>query len=98
MKVNELREILDSCNPDAEVRLGTQPGYPFQWNVAGVIDGNLIAEYALDDAVPTEDEQDVADALNVTADFNGPVDPDTVYILEGTQLGYFTGRAWEAVR
>jgi hypothetical protein len=90
MTVKELMETLESCNPDAEVRIATQSSYPFQSSVAGAVDGNLIVEYAMDER-PGER---VADIIG---DFNGSVDPDTVYIVEGSQLGYFTKRAWEAI-
>ena len=90
MTVAEMIELLSECNPDAEVRIATQSSYPFQNSVAGVADGNLIVEYAKE----YDPTYSVDDTLG---DFGGPVDIDTVYIMEGTQLGYFTQRAWEAV-
>jgi hypothetical protein len=93
MTVKELMELLETCDPDAEVRLGTQESYPFQNSVAGVIDGDLILNSV--DAFDPDGDPALRDTLN---DFDGPVDASTVWILEGRQLGYFTKDAWNAVR
>lgn len=37
MTVKELIEILEDFDPETEVRLATQPNYPLQHNVAGVV-------------------------------------------------------------
>lgn len=73
MTVGELIELLSEYDEDAPVRLMTQPSYPLQYGVAGVVD---------------------AGSLNDPADFDGPVAPETVYILEGSQLGYGSRDAW----
>lgn len=36
MKVIELIALLDECDPDAEVRIATQPSYPLQSHVRGI--------------------------------------------------------------
>lgn len=37
MTVSELIEQLEDFDPDTEVRLGTQPAWPMQFGVAGVV-------------------------------------------------------------
>ena len=37
MTVGELIELLEDFEPETEVRLGTQPEYPLQHSVAGVV-------------------------------------------------------------
>jgi hypothetical protein len=37
MKVNELIKILKDCDPNAEVVLATQPRYPFEYAVDGLV-------------------------------------------------------------
>jgi hypothetical protein len=47
MTVQELLDVLNDCDPDAEVRLGVQPSYPLRHAVAGVASADL--DEALDD-------------------------------------------------
>lgn len=37
MTVGELLEALEAVNPDAEIRLATQPGWPLQYAVNGAV-------------------------------------------------------------
>jgi hypothetical protein len=36
MTVAELIELLEDCDPEAEVRLATQPHYPLAYHLAGI--------------------------------------------------------------
>ena len=38
MKVSELIELLEQCDPDKEIRLATQPNYPLAFSLGGVYD------------------------------------------------------------
>ena len=46
--VQELIELLEDCNPDAEIRLGHQPGWPLAFQLHGVVPDD---EDAITDAV-----------------------------------------------
>jgi hypothetical protein len=91
MTVKELRELLADAPDTAEVRIASQPSYPFQNSVAAVIGGTHIIDAAPmseDDAVEDDPDHDYSGLLS---DFNGTVDPESVvYIVEGSQLGYMT--------
>lgn len=91
MTVKELLDILADADPDAEVRIGSQQSYPFQNAVAGVVSAD---EIALADAIA--DGVDNIDNVPPIEDFDGPVKPWTVYILEGSQRGYLSKNAWDA--
>ena len=36
MKVSELMELLQECDPDAEVTIAHQPNYPFEYSIQGL--------------------------------------------------------------
>lgn len=38
MKVSELIELLDECDPDKEIYLATQPNYPIAYKLGGLYD------------------------------------------------------------
>ncbi len=80
--IERLEEYRDSLGGDTEVRLMTQPSWPFEYAIAGVCSSEDIAE-AIDD-----DEQD---------DEEEPKEDAVLYLIEGDQLGYGTKRAWECV-
>ncbi len=83
MKVAELIEILEDMDPDAEVLLGSQENWPFEYDVAGVT-----TRQEVEDASDDEEDAPRADgrALN------------DVFIVEGTQLRYGSNRMWQAAR
>jgi hypothetical protein len=86
MTVNELIERLEEYRDelgDVEVRLMTQSHYPFENAIAGLASGKEINEAG--------NEENPEDDGDVDAD-------DVVYIVEGTQLGYGTKRAWNVAR
>jgi hypothetical protein len=80
--IERLEEYRDALGGDTEVRLMTQPSWPFEYVIAGVCSSDDIAE-AIDD-----DEQD---------DEEEPKEDAVIYLVEGYQLGYGTKRAWECV-
>ncbi len=85
MTINELIERLeeyrDEIGGDAEIRLMTQQSWPFENAIHGLASG-----------VEINGEGDEDDP-----DDDGNVDEDSIlYIVEGSQLGYGTKRAWEA--
>jgi hypothetical protein len=56
MRVKDLIEALEDCNPEAEVLLGTQPNYPFEYSIDMVIERSDIDD---DDPNPDTDSGDV---------------------------------------
>lgn len=46
MTVGELRETLEGFEDDLEVRLATQPSWPFEWSVQSVDEYDAIARYS----------------------------------------------------
>lgn len=77
MTVRDLIELLEQFPQDSNVRIMSQPNYPFEYSVAGV----------------WQNENDDPDDAFVTDDEGGEDKP--VFIVEGTQRGYGTKRAWD---
>ena len=78
--IDRLEEYRDALGGDTEVRLMTQSNWPFENTIFGLASGTEINE--------SGDEEDPDD--------DGDVDDDAVvYIVEGSQLGYGTKRAWD---
>jgi hypothetical protein len=85
-RLEECRDELGDAGGDIEVRLASQPNYPFEWDIFGV---------ALSTDIETEDgdEEDEEDAEHPD-DAEAPV----VYICEGRQLDYASRAIWNAAR
>jgi hypothetical protein len=84
MKVRELIKILNDCDPDAEVLLASQPNYPFEYAVAGVV----TREDFLDQDDSEGDEPELPNGERL----------DDVLLCEGQQLRYGDREAWNNVR
>lgn len=85
MKVSEMIELLEDCDPEAEVFLMTQPTWPFECSVRGI----AVRE---DLEAAEDDEHDLRGARRREA---GAAASD-VLILEGEQLRYGSKAAWHA--
>lgn len=96
MTVKELIDLLETYDPTAEVRLGTQESYPFQNSLVGVVSADEINAGAEPEEYDDEDPTAVED--HRVGDFDGIVDGPTVFLLEGRQLGYFNREAWDRAR
>jgi len=72
MIVRELIEELEGMNPEAEVRFASQPSWPFEYSISGVVE------------IATGDEHDRTDT-------------DTVYFIEGNQIGYLPEEVKEEI-
>lgn len=79
MTVRELKALLDQFEDDQEVRLMTQPSWPFENSIDGVVDGSELVEEV--------DDEDIEDPT--AGQYDG-----IVYITEGDQLGYGSRDAW----
>lgn len=80
MKVRELLERLRDCSPDAEVRIMTQPSWPFENSISGVVERREFSD-------PGAELAEHCTAEHCTL--------DDVFILEGRQLRYGSKKAWE---
>ena len=89
MKVQELIEILENMDPDATVLLATQPAWPFEYSIEGVVTRWDFTEFD-----PHNRFEHMTNDGGLGSD---PVSSD-VLLLEGTQLRYGTKAAWEAAR
>lgn len=81
MTVGDLKERLEDLDEDMEVRLMTQPAWPFEYSIADVRLKSEISE-----GEPDEEKEEKAEA--------GGEQPDVLYLIEGSQLGYGTKQAW----
>lgn len=82
MRVGELIEYLEDLDQDAEVKLMTQPSYPFEYTVASVTTRKeLLSMLEVD-----EDDED--------GELTGDEKADDVFIVEGSQQGYGDKNAW----
>lgn len=91
MNVAKLIERLSECDPNAEVRLATQPNWPLAAHLLGVADGD---EVAVDcDRCEDLDDCPLGDACPVVA--------GTVWLVEGAQptdSPYAPREAWSVAR
>jgi len=85
MTVSELMNLLEDCDPDAEVLILNQPSYPFENSIMGV---TVRSEISGED---DEDEDDEAPSSREDG-----TRPNDVFILEGQQLRYGSRDAWAA--
>jgi hypothetical protein len=77
--IARLEDIRDDLGRDTEVRLMTQQNWPFENRIEGLCSSREIAEAYDED----EEDEDYGD------------EPVVLFIVEGTQLGYGTKKAWE---
>jgi hypothetical protein len=84
--IEHLEEYREQIGGDAEVRLMTQQSWPFEYTLHGVCSSEEINDLHDDDSPEDESDEDEDD---LTED-------KIFYLVEGTQLGYGTSRAWEA--
>jgi hypothetical protein len=95
MTVQELRDLLEECDPDAEVLMAHQPSWPLQFTVRGVYD-------------PSQNDDGCEghpagpnDPMGETVYCDGTCQPapeKVVYIVEGSHPDhpYAPREAWDA--
>ena len=100
MTVGELMNLLSDCDEDAEVRIMSQEGYPFENGIKGIAvrfemrsedDGcECYAEVGKphEEDCPASDEQEYEDGLKA----------NDVFIVEGRQERYGDKSAWQVAR
>lgn len=75
--IEQLQEMADEHGGGTEVRLATQPAWPFEWSISSVVAAGPGSCAGVPDE-GDEAEDDTPDEL-------------VVYLAEGTQLGYLPG-------
>lgn len=88
MKVQELIEILEDCDPEAQVLVMSQEQWPFEQRVVGAV--------TREDLVAAAGEEDT-DGYRPPRQEEG-TSPSDVFIVEGEQLRYGSRLAWELAR
>lgn len=89
MKVKDLISYLETQDPEADVYIMSQPKYPFEYGVAGVCRRADFAD------VDFEEDTEVHDRWTAS---QSQLPPSDVFLLEGAQLRYGSGAAWDATR
>lgn len=82
MTVAELISALESLDPDARVLIMSQPQWPFEYDIQGVVVREDFSGDSDQDTTP------LGDGMNA----------NDVFLLEGTQLRYGSKAAWSAER
>ena len=90
MKVNELIEILQGMDPDADVFVMSQESWPFECALAGVCQRSDFAEEDPEaEPLGDRDRWGASEAQLPMSD---------VFLVEGSQVRYGSKAAWEAAR
>ena len=84
--VGELKGLLEDLDDDVEVRIMAQHDWPFEYSVYGV---NLRSNFVRAEETGWEDCKQEQEP-----DGDDEEEPEVVYLLEGTQLGYGNKDAW----
>jgi len=88
MKVQELIDILEEHDPDAEVLIMSQQSWPFENRVHGVTVRSAMESGAEEDGEGEDDAPDETEADDGRS-------ASDVFIVEGHQLRYGSKTAWE---
>jgi len=98
MNVRELIAHLECMDPQAEVRIASQPHYPFENAIDEVVEVSpprVLTKAEFDEMSEDQQEQAMIDADEdrlVLVDEDHEMAPETiVYIGEGSQIGYLPG-------
>ena len=98
MTVSELRELLEGCDPEAEVRIMSQESWPFENAIRGVVTREEVGgeeECDCDHRV-TEPHEEGCPAGGEPQYPDGAEARD-VFIVEGAQERYGSKAAWNLV-
>ena len=101
MKVRDLMEFLDGCDPDATVLFVSQPGWPFENSIGGMTTRADVERQERADRGDDEEDQPpnargVPDDQDRTATgFHGEVAKgNDVFLVEGRQVRHGSKAAW----
>lgn len=98
MKVKDLIEFLDGCDPDATVLFVSQPGWPFENSIGGMTTrADVERQERADRGDDDEDDEPGSDARIATG-FHGEVAKgNDVFLVEGRQVRYGSKAAWNCL-
>ena len=89
MKVADLIEMLQDCDPEADVILGIQPSWPFEHRVQGVVQRKDFLDFNDDEEIDDDTDED-------RETFATGGKPNDVIICEGGQIRYGSKLMFEA--
>jgi hypothetical protein len=97
MKVQDLIDLLGDCDPDAEVRIMSQEGWPFENGIRGVaVREEFWGDACECDAVVGQPHEEGCPAEDFS--YADGLQPTDVFIVEGDQERYGRKEAWEVAR
>ena len=106
MKVQQLMEMLEECDPNAEVRYASQPSYPFEnsitevlsWDKETMLDAEIegIERCIKEDGAEPMSYEDKRALAKDNIEHGGECEP-VVYLAEGSQIGYLPEGPKEAL-
>lgn len=97
MTVAELLALLEGCEPEVEVRIMSQEGWPFENAIEGVaVREDFASEECTCDRRIGEEHDEECAARGEDA-FPPGTAPNDVFIVEGRQERYGSKSAWEVV-
>jgi len=99
MTAAELIEMLEELDPETEIRLMTQPAWPFEWSLRSRLyqptDVEPCAECGSDMIGRGHDDDCGANFGEDESSFRPTgAEGQVAYLIEGSQLGYGTKSAW----
>ena len=100
MTVNELLELLQDCDGDAEVRIMSQESWPFENAIAGVaVRGDFAGEACdCDHRLDEPHEAGCSAAAGEDGEYADGLAGKDVFIVEGQQERYGSKDAWAVAR
>lgn len=99
MNVGDLLSLLEGLNEDTEVRIMSQPSWPFEYGISNTVLASELDGFTPEDLKRVHEDEDDEAAYNrdirepVFVDRSGEA-ADVLYLVEGTQLAYGTKDAW----
>jgi hypothetical protein len=97
MTVNELIGYLQECDPEAEVRIMDQEGWPFECAIRGVVTRDELGSEECECDRRIDEPHDDECPANGDDDYEDGLQANDVFIVEGRQERYGSRRAWELV-
>ena len=100
MTVNELIELLQACDGQAEVRIMSQEGWPFENAIAGLAVREDFAgeECDCDHHITEPHDAGCSAAAGEDGEYEDGLAANDVFIVEGEQERYGSKDAWAVTR
>jgi hypothetical protein len=95
MKVRELIALLEECDENAEVYIMSQPHWPFEHSVQGLVSRGEMSD---DEDMDGEGDLGGGPPCDRWTAAEGKLPRSDVFLVEGTQLRYGSKAAWDCAR